>query len=71
VALLALRFDDAERVSGKRLGGLLLGLTGVVVLVGIEFAGHGDELLGALAILFPAFCLRRWPDAAQAPSGRP
>jgi drug/metabolite transporter (DMT)-like permease len=56
VALLALRFDDAERVSGTRLGGLLLGLTGVVVLVGIDVAGHGDELLGALAILFSAFC---------------
>ena len=36
VALLALRFDDAERVSGTRLAGLVLGLAGVVALVGID-----------------------------------
>jgi drug/metabolite transporter (DMT)-like permease len=56
VALLALRFDAQERATGSRLAGLLLGLAGVVALVGIDVAGRGDELVGALAILVAAFC---------------
>jgi drug/metabolite transporter (DMT)-like permease len=56
VAMLALRFDAEERASGRRLVGLLVGLAGVVALVGIDVAGRGDELLGALAILAAAFC---------------
>ncbi|HEY7621124.1 MAG TPA: EamA family transporter [Solirubrobacteraceae bacterium] len=54
VALLALRFDPAERASGSRLIGLIMGLLGVVALVGIDVAGRGDELLGACAILLAA-----------------
>jgi drug/metabolite transporter (DMT)-like permease len=54
VALLALRFDPAERATGSRLVGLLVGLAGVVALVGIDVAGRGDELLGAGAILLAA-----------------
>jgi drug/metabolite transporter (DMT)-like permease len=56
VALLALRFDESERVDGLRLVGLVIGLLGVAALVGIDVAGDGDELLGALAILLAAFC---------------
>jgi len=56
VALLALRFDASERVTGRRLIGLLIGLGGVVALMGIDVAGSGDELLGAMAILVAAFC---------------
>ena len=55
VALLALRFDASERVTGGRLVGLFVGLTGVVALVGIDVAGRTDELLGALAVLGAAF----------------
>jgi drug/metabolite transporter (DMT)-like permease len=55
VALLALRFDASERVTGSRLAGLFVGLTGVVALVGIDVAGRSDELLGALAVLGAAF----------------
>jgi drug/metabolite transporter (DMT)-like permease len=55
VALLALRFDASERVTGRRLVGLLIGLGGVVALVGIDVAGSGDELIAALAILVAAF----------------
>ena len=51
VALLALRFDHDERATGRRLVGLLVGFTGVVVLVGIDVAGQSDELLGAAFIL--------------------
>jgi len=56
VALLALRFDDDERVQGSRLGGLLLGLAGVVALVGIDATGSREELIAAGAILLSAFC---------------
>jgi drug/metabolite transporter (DMT)-like permease len=51
VALLALRFDPSERVTGVRLAGLVLGFAGVVALVGIDLEG---ELVGALAILLAA-----------------
>ena len=54
VAVLAIRFDQAERASGRRLVGLLIGLGGVVVLMGIDVAGKPDELLGAAAILVAA-----------------
>ncbi len=55
IALLAIRFDPEERATGRRLVGLVVGLTGVVVLMGIDVAGEADELLGALAILIAAF----------------
>ena len=54
IALLALRFDHEERVVGRRLFGLFVGLAGVVVLVGIDVAGKPDELLGAAAVLAAA-----------------
>src|SRR6266545_1232332 len=54
VALLALRFDPAERATGSRLVGLIMGLAGVVALVGIDVAGRTDELLGAGAVLLAA-----------------
>ena len=56
VALLAVRFDASERPDRKRLVGLIIGLSGVVALVGVDVAGKSDELLGALAILVAAFC---------------
>jgi drug/metabolite transporter (DMT)-like permease len=51
IAVLAIRFDQAERATGSRLVGLLVGFTGVVVLVGIDVAGRSDELLGAAFVL--------------------
>jgi drug/metabolite transporter (DMT)-like permease len=54
VALLALRFDHAERPNRTRMIGMLIGLSGVVVLVGIDIAGRAGELLGAAAILLAA-----------------
>jgi drug/metabolite transporter (DMT)-like permease len=56
VALLAIRFDATERVTGERLVGLVIGLAGVVALVGIDVAGETDELIGAAAILISALC---------------
>src|SRR4051794_15068114 len=50
IAVLALRFDAAERVTGGRLVGLLVGFAGVVALVGVDLAGDAGELLGAGAV---------------------
>jgi drug/metabolite transporter (DMT)-like permease len=54
IALLAIRFDQSERATGRRLVGLFVGLGGVVALVGIDVGGHSDELLGAGAIVLAA-----------------
>jgi drug/metabolite transporter (DMT)-like permease len=54
VALLAIRFDHAERVTGRRAVGLGIGFAGVVALVGLDVSGSTEELLGALAILLAA-----------------
>jgi drug/metabolite transporter (DMT)-like permease len=54
MTVLAIRLDPAERATGSRLGGLVLGLLGVVVLVGVDVAGSTTELVGALAVLLAA-----------------
>jgi drug/metabolite transporter (DMT)-like permease len=54
VALLALRFDRAERASGARLVGLVVGMGGVVVLVGIDAAERWSTLLGSGMIMVAA-----------------
>ena len=53
-ALLAMRFDQEERPTRTRAAGLALGFAGVIVLVGLDVAGSGAELLGATAILLAA-----------------
>ena len=53
-ALLAVRFDQEERSRGLRLVGVLLGFGGVIVLLGVDLGGSGDELLGGLAIVLAA-----------------
>src|SRR5713101_1802852 len=54
VALLALRFDPGERVSGLRLVGLLIGMGGVIVLLGLDVGGDKQRLLGAALVLLAA-----------------
>src|SRR3954454_14276063 len=39
VAVLAIRFEPSERVRGRRLVGLLVGLAGVAALVGVHLSG--------------------------------
>jgi drug/metabolite transporter (DMT)-like permease len=51
IAFLALRFERDERPTRSRLIGMLVGLTGVVALVGIDIGGRMTELIGALAVL--------------------
>jgi drug/metabolite transporter (DMT)-like permease len=53
-AVLALRFDHSERPTAIRAVGLAVGFSGVIALVGIDFAGKAQELLGAGAILLAA-----------------
>jgi drug/metabolite transporter (DMT)-like permease len=48
IAVIALGFFPAERVTGWRLVGLLLGFGGVALLVGVQPRG---QLLGALAVV--------------------
>jgi drug/metabolite transporter (DMT)-like permease len=54
VALFALRFDPAERVSGLRWLGLLIGLGGVATLLGFDLSGDSQGLLGAGLVLLAA-----------------
>jgi drug/metabolite transporter (DMT)-like permease len=54
IALLSLRFEPSERVTGMRLLGLLAGLAGVAFLVGVDVSGDGGELLGVGAVLIAA-----------------
>jgi drug/metabolite transporter (DMT)-like permease len=53
-ALLAIRVDQEERSHGLRLVGVALGFVGVVVLLGVDLSGSGDELLGGLAVVLAA-----------------
>jgi len=51
VALLALRFDAAERVGGLRLLGLLIGIGGVAGLLGVDVGGDRARFVGAVMVL--------------------
>ncbi len=55
-AIVALRFDPGERVTRSERVGLLIGITGVVLLLGIDVAGRPGEILGAAAILVATCC---------------
>src|SRR6266446_9130615 len=52
-ALLALRFSQDQRVRGSRLAGLVIGFTGVALLVGGRPSG---QIAAALAVVFSAIC---------------
>jgi drug/metabolite transporter (DMT)-like permease len=54
VALLALRFDPGERVTGIRSIGLLIGIVGVAVLLGFDVGGDEQKLFGAAMVLLAA-----------------
>jgi drug/metabolite transporter (DMT)-like permease len=51
VALLSVRLSPADKPTGLRLIGLVIGLGGVVALLGIDVAGRRNELLGAALVL--------------------
>jgi drug/metabolite transporter (DMT)-like permease len=66
VAALARTFDHSERVAGRRLAGLVTGFAGVVALVGVDIAGHADEVIGTIAILVAAVGYAVGPMTLQA-----
>ena len=51
IALLAIRLDKTERVGGRRLAGLLIGLAGVGLLLGLEVSADSAVALGAALVL--------------------
>lgn len=51
VALLSMRLSPADRPTGWRLLGLVVGLGGVVALLGVDVGGRPAELLGAALVL--------------------
>jgi drug/metabolite transporter (DMT)-like permease len=51
VALLSMGLGSADRPTGRRLVGLVIGFGGVVALLGIDVAGKPAELLGAALVL--------------------
>lgn len=51
IALLAIRFDPSERVRGRRLFGLLVGLAGVGLLLGLEVTADSRAAVGAVLVL--------------------
>lgn len=53
-AVLAARFDSAERLRGWAGAGVLLGMLGVVLLFGVDLTGGRDELVGGLMVLLAA-----------------
>ena len=61
MAAMSVRLEPEDRPTGMRLAGLFIGLGGVVALVGIDVAGRGDELLGALLILAAMLCYATAP----------
>src|ERR1700716_138642 len=56
VALFALRLDATERVSGPRLFGMLVGLSGVGLVLGFDLGGDVSQLIGAALILGARLC---------------
>ncbi|HEX3689252.1 MAG TPA: EamA family transporter [Solirubrobacteraceae bacterium] len=54
VTVLSLRFDPSERPTPLRAVGLAVGFAGVIALVGIDVAGSGPQVLGAVAVLVGA-----------------
>jgi drug/metabolite transporter (DMT)-like permease len=71
VALLAIFVDRAERTTGRRLGGLVVGIAGVGLLFGVDLGG-GDPLLGGAMVTAAGFCYavgtlltKRWFTGTQ------
>jgi len=71
-ALLAMRFDDAERARGWGLVGIVTGIAGVVLLFGVDLSGDADELLSGSMMLLAALCYAiSWMLAKHKAAGIP
>jgi drug/metabolite transporter (DMT)-like permease len=56
VALAAPFVDASEKTTGTRLFGMLVGLSGVALVLGFDVGGGASQLLGALLILGATLC---------------
>jgi len=54
--IFALGYDRSQRATGMRLAGILIGFTGVVLLVGFELSGGQRAVLGGLAVVAASAC---------------
>jgi drug/metabolite transporter (DMT)-like permease len=61
LALVAVRLSPKDRPTGLRVLGLVIGLTGVVALLGIDVAGRPHELFGAVLVLLATLCYATAP----------
>jgi len=61
LALLSVRLSPADRPSGLRVLGLVIGLGGVVALLGIDVGGRPNEPLGAALVLAATLCYATAP----------
>lgn len=61
LALLSVRLSPADRPSGLRVLGLVIGLGGVVALLGIDVGGRPNELFGAALVLGATLCYATAP----------
>ena len=55
-ALFALGYDRSQRATGMRLVGIVIGFSGVVLLVGFELSGGERAVAGGLAVVAAAAC---------------
>ena len=55
-ALFALGYDRSQRSTGMRLVGIIVGFTGVVLLVGFELSGGERAVVGGLAVVAASAC---------------
>jgi len=55
-ALFALGYDRSQRATGMRLAGIVIGFSGVVLLVGFELTGGERAVLGGLAVVAASAC---------------
>ena len=55
-ALFAIAYDHSQRATGLRLVGILVGFSGVVLLVGFELSGGERAVAGGLAVVAASAC---------------
>ena len=61
LALVSVWVSPADRPTGLRIVGLVIGLSGVVALLGIDVGGRPNELFGAALVLAATLCYATAP----------
>lgn len=70
--LFAVWLDQGERLYGRGILGTVIGIVGVVLLLGVDAGGSGEEIAGGLMVVLAgvgyavgAFALKRWFTGVQ------